>query len=461
MNTPEIDNSMIQQAEAVANTPKARRVVTYDKSHDMAVRIQNGEAGEYIYCLEDQKFYHYKDGYWEALFDKDFIGRVQEAIPEMTLLSVQARKNIAENFSIINRRKLERFNWSELINLKNGMLSPWTQELDPHDPVYMSTNRLPYIFDASAKCELWLNTLDQIFEGDKLKVGALQEYFGYCLTRDTKQHKALLLLGESRSGKSTILGVLGQMVGENNCSHVPLKDVRNSQHTPDLINKLVNFDYDVSAKAVEFEDEFKKITSGEPIRVNQKYVCAFSFRPYCKLAMAANIFPKITDHSSAFYNRLILIPCDRVFSPEEQNRDLPKLLEEELPGILNWAMEGLKRLTSRGMFEELEFMKEAVEELENDNNPVNVFFNEYITVHTDTHTYIEKGELYEHYKRWTEKTKNFPLSSARFASCVFRRFHKSTSKNCQHPETRKRIWRCLKYNDNQNTTEGQQVSWQE
>jgi putative DNA primase/helicase len=268
------------------------------------------------------------------------------------------------------------------------------------------------------------------------------------------------LLGESRSGKSTILSILSHLVGDANCSSVPLKDVKNSQHTPDLINKIVNIDYDVSVKAVEFEDEFKKITGGEPIRVNQKYVASFSFRPYCKLAMSANIFPKITDHSSAFYTRLMLIPCDRIFSDEEQNRDLPKQLIVELPGILNWVLEGLRRLKKRGKFEQLDFMRDAVEELENENNPTNLFFDDYIEVKADTVTYIDKGELYEHYKRWAERTKNYPLSAARFASCVFKRFHKVTPKNCRLQYGGKRIWRCLQYVEDKKQV-GKPVDWAE
>lgn len=445
--------------EEMPTIPAEKEAVKPDKMFAYALKIKSGEAGgEYLYCLEDDKFYHYKDGYWEALFNVDFLGRVQEHLQEIIKYSIGVRKQIVDNFKCIARKKLELFNSTTLINLINGMLCPKTIELREHHPRYYSTNRLPYKYDKEAKCELWLKSLNEIFENDLNKINILQEYFGYCLTRDTKQHKALLLLGESRSGKSTILHILRHMVGENNCSAVPLRDIRNPQHTPDLINKLVNFDYDVDNKATEFEGEFKKITTGEPIRANQKYVCAFSFSPYCKLAMAANIFPRITDHSSAFYNRLILIPCDRVFSPEEQNRDLPDQLIDELPGILNWSIEGLRRLTVRGKFEDLEFLREAVEELENENNPVNLFFEENIEVMMGE--YIEKGFLFDRYKEWCEKTRNFALSKARFASCLYKRYHKQTPKNGRLDNSGKRVWRNLKYVYEKQENE-ERVDWQE
>lgn len=437
-----------------------------DKMYSYAYNIKQGKAGgTYLYCMEDDKFYHYKDGYWEALFDAEFLGRIQESIQDITKYAIGRRKQIVDNFKQLGRKHLSEFNWSLLINLKNSMVNPYDGSPSDHDPVFLSTNRLPYEYDENATCELWIKTLKEIFEiNDKhpenqKKLDVLQEFFGYCLTRETKHHKALLLLGESRSGKSTIIQTLRQVIGNPNCSSVPLKYISNAQYTAMLINKLVNIDTDVSAKAEQYEAEFKTITSGEPVAVNQKYVAAFDFVPYCKIVMAANIFPRITDHSSAFYNRLILIPCDRVFSYEEQNRDLPVQLLKELPGILNWSIEGLKRLTKRGKFEDLEFMKEAVDELENDNNPAFIFLNEFVTISDGE--YIEKGELYEHYKKWAEKNKMYPLSASLFAKSVYRKFNSNTPKDTSDPATRKRIWRNIKYVEFRSESVKTEIQWQD
>ena len=174
--------------------------------------------------------------------------------------------------------------------------------------------------------------------------------------------------------------------------------------------------------------------------------------------MAANIFPRITDHSSAFYKRLILIPCDRVFSYEEQNRDLPAQLHKELPGILNWAIEGLKRLSQRGRFEELDFMKEAIQELEDENNPSNLFFDEYVSVDMSDGVYIEKGELFEKYKNWCQETNNYALTKARFASAVYKKYNKETPKHARLPDGGKRIWLHIKFI--QNKLKNTDAGWQ-
>lgn len=424
---------------------------TADPYFKIAQRIANGEAGDFVYCLHDGKIYLYEDGYWKAIFPIEFINKIQNKITNnkgnkvITKFTMHAKKQIVENFKVIKYLPLEKFNRMPLINLENYMFDPIGINILKHDKEQYSTMRIDYKYEDKAECSLWLKTLDEIFEGDKNKLSLFQEFVGYCLIPDVKQKKAMLLLGESDSGKSTLLFIIRDLIGDINCSSVPLKFLAHPQYTPLLINKLVNIDADVDKNAQEYEAEFKKITTGEKVSCNQKHVPTFEFVPQCKIIMAANEFPKITDHSSAFYTRLILIPCNRVFTEKEKNRDLTDQLRLELPGILNWAIEGLKRLRARGMFEQHEFMRNAVKELEDENNPVNKFFEENIIPDVSADFYIEKGDLYHKYIEWCIRTNTGKLSLARFSSCVFKKYHKWTPKDTNHPETRKRIWRNLKY----------------
>lgn len=399
-----------------------------------------------VYCLEEDHFYIYQQGVWRKIFEIEILSMISNTkeFKWVNNHAIGTRKQIIENLKVIVYKKLADFNTHPYLNFPDGEFDPVARELYPHEKAYYSTIRIPYPYDHSSKCPLWLKTINEILEDDPKKVKILQEFFGYCLTRDTRQRKALLLLGESNCGKSTILQILRSMIGDKNCSSVPLKYIPNPQYTPMLINKLINIDTDVSAKAAEYEAEFKIITSGEPLHCNQKFIAAFDFVPYCKIVMAANIFPKITDHSSAFYNRLILIPCNRIFTEQEQNKNLFKELEAELPGIFNWAVKGLQRLNERGYFEKDDFMAEAVQELENENNPSNLFFDEHIEIEFDS--YIEKKDLFEKYKSWCILTKNFTLSKERFASCVYKRFHKETPKDARYSEgLRPRIWKNIRY----------------
>jgi putative DNA primase/helicase len=430
-----------------------------DQYHRAAVRIKEGMAGnDYIYCMEADKFYIYSSGYWKEKNDIDMLGEIQEAIPDILKYTIYGREQIIKNLRYIVRQNIDKFNAEEVINLKNCMLTPRDGKTYAHSKEFFSTQRLDFNYEPEADCLLWKKTLNEIFENDQLKLDALQEFLGYCLTRETKYMMALLLLGESKTGKSTILSVIKALIGKENCSSVPLESLKDKQDTPQIINKLVNIDTEVSEKSLEFERPFKAITAGEAIQASQKYIPSFSFDPHCKLVLAANRFPRITDHSSAFYNRLLLIPCDRIFLPEEQDPDLPKKLLKELPGILNWSLIGLKRLFERNRFNKSEFMKEAIEELENDNNPVNLFFEEHIKI--EMGTYIEKGDLFNYYKNWCVRTNTGTLNSSRFSSCLYKKYHRQTAKNAQLTDTHKRIWKNLKYIDN-NGTQAEHLDWNE
>lgn len=423
---------------------------TEDKFRALAFRIVNGEIGQFSYGMENNQIYLFNDGFWLDLREIEFLSKIENGLLDnkgnktLTHFDVQRRKKVIENYKILSFKSINDFNKFHLLNFENCMLDPIGLNVLPHDPKYLSTIRIPYKYKLLEESPLWLKTLDEIFEKDNIKINILQEFFGQCLTRDIKQEKALLLLGESRSGKSTILNTLQNMVGIKNCSTVPLKYILNPVYTSMMIHKLINFDKDVSKKAQDFEEDFKKIVTGEEITANDKYDDPFDFKPFCKMVLSANIFPKITDHSSAFYNRLILIPCNRVFSPKEQNRNLREELLKELPGILNWSLEGLKRLNKRGYFEEVDFMKDALEELEDDNNPCNIFFREHIEI--EFNTYIEKEELYDKYKKWAETNKQYPLTGVVFSRNLYKKYHKETPKDTRLNEgLRPRIWRNIKY----------------
>jgi hypothetical protein len=100
-----------------------------------------------------------------------------------------------------------------------------------------------------------------------------------------------------------------------------------------------------------------------------------------------------------------------------------------------------------------------VQELEDENNPSNLFFDEH--VEEEMGSYIEKGELFEKYSAWATKTKNYTLSSARFSTAVFKKFHKNTPKTTSHPETHKRIWRNIKYVHFKTTQVKNEINWQD
>lgn len=416
-----------------------------DKAYALAVRIMAGEAIEkYVYCLEEDQFYYYKSGLWIGLCEVEILAQLSRNFPIVNKRSIPIRRQIIQNMKLLRYKHLDKLNWSSLLNFENYMLNPYKMEAEDHNDIWYSTIRIPYIYDAKATCPLWLKSIDEILEGHQEKIAMMQEFFGYCLIPDVKHKKSMFFIGDSDSGKSTILNILREMVGAKNCSSVALRNLSNPQFTPMMVNKLVNIDPDVDKHAANYEGDFKIITSGEPVNCNQKFINTFTFIPYARIVLAANDFPKITDYSSAFYTRLLIIRCDRIFKEDEKNRLLFEQLKPELPGILNWAMAGLKRLNARGQFEEKKFNTEAVEELTDENNPSNAFFKEHVQIKFGSE--IRKDDLYNKYRQWSEGKKAYTLSDIKFSKALFGKYSKQTGKDCRSSDTgRPRVWRNIEY----------------
>lgn len=433
-----------------------------DKYYCHAFDIINGKGGgEYIYSLQEDYIYVYEDGHWKQLFLIEFMDRLDQAMPIITKYPLTIKKQIVENFKHKKYLRLEGFNTHPLINFQNYMYDPAGNNILAHKPEYYSTMRIPYSYDALAKCPLWVKTLGEIFENDGMKMELLQEFFGYCLSNDSEQKKGLLLLGETDTGKSTVLDTFREVIGDKNISNVPLEYLANPQYTPLLMNKTVNLDPDVNKNASDYEREFKIITGGkqEKVSCNQKHIPTFEFTPKCKLVLAANIFPKITDHSSAFYQRLMVIPFNRRFREDEKDRLLNEKLKPELSGIFNWMVEGLNRLKARGRFKDYDFARDAVQELEDENNPSNLFFEEHIEISMGS--WVEKGELFKRYQEWCNKTNNYALSTPRFSVAVYKKFSLQTPKHGQDAHTGKRIWKNIKYVPFKSDIKAQEIVWED
>ncbi len=88
----------------------------------------------------------------------------------------------------------------------------------PATPKFFSMSALDFDFDFGDAPipTTWYTFLNQLWPDDAESVATLQEWFGYCLTADTRQHKIMMLVGPKRSGKGTIGRVLRALVGAEN-----------------------------------------------------------------------------------------------------------------------------------------------------------------------------------------------------------------------------------------------------
>ena len=143
--------------------------------------------------------------------------------------------------------------------------------------------------------------------------------------------------------------------------------------------------------------ELKSITSGEPVTVERKYKDPFVMRPYSTCWFGTNHMPKTSDFSEALFRRAVIITFNRTFQPHEQNTNLKNELIQELPGILNLALNAYARAISDG-FTIPSSATEASKEWKTETDQVAEFVVE------DCMTIAEgvtpTATLYDHYLKW-------------------------------------------------------------
>lgn len=268
----------------------------------------------------------------------------------------------------------------------------------PHDHREFYTVQLPVEYDRNATCDKWLQTLNEIFEGDQEKIGLLQEFFGYCFTTNTKFQKSLFCLGDGANGKSTVLTVLMEILGGENYVSIPLDMFRKPFYQSQFADKMANITIETNVKSVVYDNIFKLLVTGDSLTADVKYKTPITFRPFCKLIFSLNKMPKVSDKSNAYFRRLLILKFERTFAKEERNEGLSQELLKEKNGIFLWALEGLVRLQERGRFEESLDMEREIEEHKKDNLPILIFVEERCTLNQTAK--VTKKALYDSYSKW-------------------------------------------------------------
>ena len=289
-----------------------------------------------LWC--DGHFWRWGGQVYRKIDEIDFMIETAELFPTFNELAPRKQDEIMKVYKRYAKTPNEEFNKEDGLCFRNVYLDLKTLKASPHDKKRVNTILIDYDYNPEAESSLWLNTLQTTFEGDHNRINSLQEFYGYCLSKETRYKKAMFLYGDSDTGKSVLLEVLLNMLGQDNVSFVSLRHFYNDVRLSSMQHKLANICTEIPKNAADFEEMFKKISVGENIEVSPKYIPQFSFRPFCKLIFAVNEWPRIADRSNAFFTRMLVIGLDRVFQNDEQDKFLGDKLKEECAGILNWSL---------------------------------------------------------------------------------------------------------------------------
>lgn len=315
----------------------------------------------------------YKDGVYVDGY-REIEGAMIEVMPT---LSRAKRTEVLEYLEVIVREDTPQAD-ACFIAFKNGILNIFTGELTGFSPNVVITNRIPWDYNAGAKCELVDKTIAKLACGDKQIISLLEEMAGYCFFRRNELRKAFILTGDKGNGKSTYIAMLMTMLGEENTSALDLKELGDRFKTAEIFRKLANLGDDIGDEFIGDTAVFKKLVSGDRVTAEKKGQDPFAFSNYAKMIFSANTLPRVKDRTGAVIDRLLVIPFNAKFSKSDP--DYRPFIKYELcqknaiERLIALGVIGLRRVLENNSFTDSEQVRKELAEYNELNNPIVGFF---------------------------------------------------------------------------------------
>lgn len=339
-----------------------------------------------------------------------------QMIAHISNLSKAKRAEVLSYMDVMIREN-SRMSSANYIAFKNGVYNLETDELEDFTPDYVITNKIPYDYNPEAYSEITDRTLNKLACQDENIRLLLEECIGYCFYRRNELRKSFILTGEKENGKSTFLAMVENLLGQENTASLDLKELGDRFKTAELVNKLANIGDDIGDEFIPNPAIFKKLASGNPISVERKGEDPFDFSNYAKLLFSANNIPRIKDKSGAVISRLVIIPFDARFSPDDPDFDpyiKYKLIQDEpMQYLINIGLEGLKRVLKNRRFTTSAKVESALAEYEENNNPILLFFKEEVKIENEPTNLV-----YQKYTEFCLANSFSPMSNIEFSKQV-------------------------------------------
>ncbi len=325
----------------------------------------------------------------------------------------------------------------DLLNCLNGVVNLKTGEMLAHDPSFRLTLLAPVEYHPESESRLWLDFLEDVFQGDPEAIKSFMRQIGYFLTGEMREQKFFVWLGNGRNGKSTIRNVLsdilGNYVGDVSSSAFTVKKFNSeSYELADQIKKRMVFSAEITNVFQLDEPLVKGITGGDMCTFRAIYQKPVTARPHFKPILPCNRVPEIRGMDDGIWDRCHFLHFKRKFEGKERVQDFHKILLAEREGIFAWMVKASMEWYAEGLFVSQESC-EMNATYRKASDPMGQFIEERCEFGFDKK--VGATQLYEEYRRWSEERKEPAMSQVKFGTeLMARQIHgvKKTSLSGRH-----------------------------
>jgi putative DNA primase/helicase len=292
----------------------------------------------------------------------------------------------------------------EFVACRNGLVHWPTRTLYPPTPRFFVHHSIGFDFRPKPpRPKRWLTFLDEVWGSDDESIETLQELLGYLIAGDTRQQKMFLLVGPKRSGKGTIARVAKAMLGAHHVAGPTLASLGTNFGLSPLIGKPVAIIADARLRGPDtgiVTERLLSISGEDVLTIDRKYREPWTGQLPSRIVILSNELPRLTDSSGALASRFVVLVMTKSFYNRE-DPDLTDVLCGELPGIFNWALDGLERLRARGRFVQPAASRDAIRDLEDLGSPVGAFIRDECVAGREFS--VRCDHLYDAWQRWCHR----------------------------------------------------------
>ncbi|MFM5185494.1 phage/plasmid primase, P4 family [Aeromonas veronii] len=297
-----------------------------------------------------------------------------------------------------------------LLGTANGVIDLRSGRLLAPRRSFMMTHHSPVAYDPAATCPRWEQFIGEITCGDIEYAAFLQRCVGYWITGRTDEQLLFFLYGGGCNGKSTFMSVIQQLLGEfsRQISSNVLLFNRNGNTGPNpSLTKLVDARLVVANELPEGarmdENLVKAMTGDDVIVARAPYAKKeMEFRPSFSLVMVGNHKPEIRDTSNGMWRRMLMLPFNASFTKAQLDPMLMEKLRAEMPGILNWAIQGCQMWQEQRLKASIPArLKQDVETYRAESDMVGCFLEECTQARAGAK--VPMSEVYAVYSRWAQQ----------------------------------------------------------